>query len=116
MRKVVFLKQAGNAGIRNKPKRIRLTMRISPNFAFLRVHDLQLVRLGTQAEQYFHDDPNTCLIKLRQFGELLAQIIAASTGLYENRDEKQVDLLRRLASERVITGGEQVTFLREKLE
>lgn len=79
-------------------------MRISPNFAFLRVHDLQLVRLGTQAEQYFHDDPNTCLIKLRQFGELLAQLIAASAGLYENPGENQVDLLRRLETQRAVTG------------
>jgi type I restriction enzyme R subunit len=35
-------------------------------------HDPQLVRLGGLAERYFKDDPNTCLIKLRQFGEVLA--------------------------------------------
>ena len=54
------------------------------------------------AERYFHDDPNTCLIKLRQFGELLAQLIAAKTGLYETREELQADLLRRLRFERVL--------------
>jgi len=43
----------------------------SPNFAFLEVDELQLVRLGTLAEQYFATDPVTCLMKLRQFGELL---------------------------------------------
>ena len=53
-------------------------MQVSPNFAFLKVHDLQLVRLGSQAERYFAEDPNTCLIKLRQFGELLAQLVAAT--------------------------------------
>jgi type I restriction enzyme R subunit len=68
----------------------------SGNFGFLKAHDAQLVRLGVLAERYSHDDPNTCLIKLRQFGELLAQLVAAKTGLYEVRDESQSDLLRRL--------------------
>lgn len=36
------------------------------NFAHLRAHDEQLVRLGMLAERYFSDDPNTCLLKLRQ--------------------------------------------------
>ena len=54
---------------------------ISANFDFLKVHEPQLVRLGAQAERYFGDDPNTCLIKLRQFGELLAQLTAAKAGL-----------------------------------
>ncbi len=72
------------------------------NFRFLEPHDVQLVRLGALAERYFHDDPNTCLIKLRQFSELLAQLIAAKTGLYEKGDESQADLLRRLRFERVL--------------
>jgi type I restriction enzyme, R subunit len=72
------------------------------NFLFLKQHDVQLVRLGALAERYFHDDQNTCLIKLRQFGELLAQLIAAKTGLYEAGDESQADLLRRLRFERVL--------------
>ncbi|MBD2101778.1 type I restriction-modification system endonuclease [Leptolyngbya sp. FACHB-261] len=70
----------------------------SQNFAFLQVHDTQLVRLGTLAEQYFVTDPNTCLIKLRQFSELLAQLVAARVGLYLE-GENQVDLLRRLRDE-----------------
>jgi len=76
----------------------------SGNFGFLKAHDAQLVRLGALAERYFHDDPNTCLIKLRQFGELLAQLIAAKTGLYQvqGREEAQSDLLRRLRFERVM--------------
>lgn len=74
----------------------------SGNFGFLEAHDVQLVRLGALAERYFHDDPNTCLIKLRQFSELLAQLIAAKTGLYESGDESQADLLRRLRFERVL--------------
>ena len=46
---------------------------ISANFDFLGKYDVQLVRLGALAERYFKEDPNTCLIKLRQFGEVLAQ-------------------------------------------
>jgi type I restriction enzyme R subunit len=75
---------------------------ISANFEFLGKHDVQLVRLGALAERYFKDDPNTCLIKLRQFGEVLAQLTAAKAGLYSSPEEPQSDLLRRLKFERVV--------------
>ena len=75
---------------------------LSANFDFLAAHDAQLVRLGGLAERYFKDDPNTCLIKLRQFGELLAQLTAATAGLLASPEEQQVDLLRRLKFERVV--------------
>jgi type I restriction enzyme R subunit len=71
-------------------------IQMSQNFAFLKVYDVRFVTLGSQAEQYFLNDPNTCLLKLRQFGELLAQFIAARVGLYEDHQESQVNLLRRL--------------------
>lgn len=74
----------------------------SANFDFLRVHDVQLVRLASLAERYFQDDPSTCLIKLRQFAELLAQLTAAKTGLFISAEESQADLLRRLKVERVL--------------
>ena len=38
---------------------------MSINFAHLRPYDEQLFRLGSLAERYFPDDPNTALIKLR---------------------------------------------------
>lgn len=72
------------------------------NFGFLMRHDAQLVRLGALAERYFRDDPNTCLLKLRQFGELLAQQVAARTGTFTTTDEPQAELLRRLKVDRVI--------------
>lgn len=72
----------------------------SPNFAFLARYDEQLVQLAGLAERYFRDDPNTCLIKLRQFGEQLAQHLAARTGLFTSTEEPQVELLRRLKAER----------------
>ena len=87
-------------------------MQVSPNFAFLKVHDLQLVRLGSQAERYFAEDPNTCLIKLRQFGELLAQLVAATVGLYEDKAETQIELLRRLELRGAI-GGEALDLFHE---
>jgi type I restriction enzyme, R subunit len=87
-------------------------VQVSPNFAFLKVHDLQLVRLGSQAERYFAEDPNTCLIKLRQFGELLAQLVAATVGLYEDKAETQIELLRRLELRGAI-GGEALDLFHE---
>ena len=75
---------------------------LSANFDFLGKEDAQLVRLGALAERYFKDDPNTCLIKLRQFGEILAQLTAAKAGLYSSPEEQQTELLRRLKFERVL--------------
>jgi type I restriction enzyme, R subunit len=66
------------------------------NFSFLSEHDPQLMRFGMLAERYFPEDPNTCLIKLRQLTELLAQLVASRTGLFVSADEGQFDLLRRL--------------------
>ena len=85
-------------------------MAVSPNFTFLGVHDAQLVKIGTLAERYFQDDPVTCLIKLRQFGELLAQLVAANVGLYTNPDESQLDLLNRLQSQNLIPGDVKNLF------
>jgi type I restriction enzyme R subunit len=76
----------------------------SANFDFLKVHEPSLVTLGAQAEQYFRSDPNTCLIKLRQFGEMLAQLTAAKTALFTSPDEAQPELLRRLKFAGAIPG------------
>ncbi|MBW4489943.1 MAG: type I restriction-modification system endonuclease [Trichocoleus desertorum ATA4-8-CV12] len=85
-------------------------MLVSLNFAFLEVHDPQLVRLGALAERYFATDSNTCLIKLRQFGELLAQLAAAKVGLYKSADERQIDLLRRLRDRNLLKGDVDKLF------
>jgi type I restriction enzyme R subunit len=73
------------------------------NFSFLKVHDEQLVRLGLLAERYFPEDPNTCLLKLRQLSELLAQLTATRVGSYVSADEKQYELLQRLEREKILT-------------
>ena len=85
-------------------------MAVSPNFAFLEVHDPQLVEIGTLAEKYFKDDPVTCLIKLRQFGESLARLVAAKVGLYTNLDESQLALLNRLQSQNLLPGNVKNLF------
>jgi len=61
----------------------------SQNFFFLRPDEQQLDRIGALAERYFPDDPNTCLIKLRQFGEDLARQSAARNGVLTSTDEPQ---------------------------
>jgi hypothetical protein len=76
----------------------------SVNFGFLKADSPQLVRLGALAEHYFQDDLNTCLIKLRQFGGLLAQTTAARCGAFASPAEPQPDLLRRLKFERILPG------------
>ena len=73
------------------------------NFRHLEAHDQQLVRLGMISERYFADDPNTCLLKLRHLTELLAQLAASNVGLFTSQDEKQVDLVRRLQDQGLVT-------------
>ncbi|PZU97963.1 MAG: hypothetical protein DCE90_05580 [Pseudanabaena sp.] len=76
----------------------------SANFSFLREHDPQLVNLAARAEQFFlDDDSNTCIIKLRQFAERLAKLIAANTGLSQVPKEAQLELIQRLRREGIIS-------------
>ena len=68
----------------------------SLNFEFLRAQDDLLYRLCASAEHYCVSDPNVTLLKLRQFGEALAQHLAASFGVPASRDTAQADLLGTL--------------------
>ena len=68
----------------------------SSNFSFLNFANPQLANLGTLAERYLTDDPNTCLVKLRQFAEKLAQDIATRLNIFESVQEEQLSLLNRL--------------------
>jgi type I restriction enzyme, R subunit len=72
------------------------------NFEFLAKVEPQLMRLGALAERYFPEDPNTSLMKLRQFGELLAQNIAAQVGAYNDPMVSQYDLLNNLRDKKVL--------------
>ena len=76
---------------------------VSPNFAFLAKHDELLVRYGAQAERYVFDDPNTAIIKLRQFSEVLAKHAAARTGLYLSTEDSFAVVLSRLQDSGVLS-------------
>ncbi len=82
--------------------RAALTVPHTPNFAFLAVHSAQLVRLGAVAERNFVDDPSTTLIKLRQFGELMAHLLAARARILGTAEEPQLERLRRLQDRGVL--------------
>jgi type I restriction enzyme, R subunit len=69
----------------------------SANFEFLKPVDAQLFRLAALAEHYFRADPNTCLLKLRQFAELMARDVGARAGLLAEPDQAQAQLLGALA-------------------
>jgi type I restriction enzyme, R subunit len=49
-----------------------------------------------EASTIFSDDPIVALIIVRQFGKVLAQFVAAASGLFTDATEQQHDLLRRL--------------------
>lgn len=68
----------------------------SSNFDFLQAHGPLLVRLPSLAERYVHDDPNTAILKLRQFAELLARQAAARLGLDVGSETDQLSLVRGL--------------------
>jgi type I restriction enzyme R subunit len=74
----------------------------SPNFGFLAAHDARLAQLGALAERYFTEDPSTSLVKLRQFAEIMAKLLAARTASYLRPDEQLNDLLKRLRADNIL--------------
>ena len=82
----------------------------SANFDFLRAHGQQLFRLAAQAEHYFRTDPNTTLMKLRQFAELLAKEVAARTGSLRSADDRFFDLLGELGRSGYVPGQAMTLF------
>ncbi|AKH21037.1 DUF4145 domain-containing protein [Sedimenticola thiotaurini] len=68
----------------------------SVNFSFLAEYDPIFLQLVAAAEGAFASDPNTTLIKLRQFGEALAQDLAVRSGVQFDETTTQADLLGRL--------------------
>lgn len=77
----------------------------SANFSFLESHAPHLARLGMLAERYFTDDPNTAIVKLRQYGEAMAQITAAKLRVYIEDDNRQISVLTRLRDDAGIQKG-----------
>ncbi len=81
----------------------------SPNFGFLAKHDDVLVRHAALAERYVFDDANSALIKLRQFGELLAEHSAAYAGIAVDQQDSFLNVLDKLWNAGVL--GAQVSQL-----
>jgi len=75
----------------------------SPNFSFLYEHGILLSQCAVQAEKYVFDDPNTALIKIRQFGELLSQEVAARTGVDIFPEDNTITVLRKLEDHNILT-------------
>ena len=71
-------------------------MALNSNFGFLTDHDTLFFELASSAERVFASDPNTTLIKLRQFGEALAQNLAVRCGIELDEKIVQADLLYQL--------------------
>lgn len=71
-------------------------MNNSPNFGFLAKHDEVLVKHAALAERYVFDDANSSLVKLRQFGELLAEHCAAYAGIAVDERESFLSVLDKL--------------------
>ena len=69
-----------------------------------------LAQLGASAERYCIADPNACLLKLRQFGEAIAQHLAAVHGLQADTETRQADLLADIRR-RQLVDGEVVSML-----
>lgn len=69
---------------------------MASNFSFLESHDPIFYQLAHNAETVFATDPNTTLIKLRQFGEAIAQEIATGAGIFFDEQTSQKDLLFRI--------------------
>lgn len=74
----------------------------STNFGFLKGYAPLFLQLCVSAERNYRDDPNTSLIKLRQFGEAVTKHLAAVLGVETADGDTQADLLRALQLRRLI--------------
>lgn len=78
----------------------------SPNFGFMSAHDPRLLFAAAQAERYVFSDPNSSMVKSRQFAELLAGRIAAHSGVRPGPDTDFFSTLRAIEERGV--GSEKV--------
>lgn len=73
-------------------------MQHSSNFEFLKEKDYNPIffKLTHNAERIFAIDPNASVVKFRQFGEALAQDLAARANIRVQKMDKQTDLLVKI--------------------
>jgi type I restriction enzyme R subunit len=67
----------------------------SPNFDFPAKLDTALMHQLVLPERYCIEDPNSALMKLRIFGELLAKNLAARFGIFTDQSQ-QNEILKKL--------------------
>ena len=72
------------------------------NFSFLAEHWPLLAEVVDLAEKNLYHDPNTSLIKLRMFGEIISKYLLAYENIKEPEDGKPISRLNILASKGVI--------------
>ncbi|MEV2254986.1 DEAD/DEAH box helicase family protein [Streptomyces sp. NPDC050147] len=89
--------------------RLERLARQSRNFGFLLPHLPLLVAYGTAAESHVFSDPNTSLIKSRQFGEAMAADLV-SRGRVRVEGSTQFDRLRALDREGYLHGDVNTAF------
>ena len=82
----------------------------SPNFSFLDGHEPLLLRYAAAAERYVFTDPNTALIKVRQFAEVLASEVAAATGVWSSDGAGFLDILNSLSSRGALSADVERLF------
>ncbi|MEL7470860.1 MAG: type I restriction-modification system endonuclease [Pseudomonadota bacterium] len=85
-------------------------MNRSSNFSFLSWADESLCQIGGFAERFFVEDPNTSLIKSRQFAELLAGHVAARSNVLCGPNDTQIDVLKNLSSSGILSKEVADTF------
>ena len=67
------------------------------NFEFLKSYDAIFFKLISVAEEFYRVDPNTTVVKVRQFAEAMAKDIASKLGITSNEYSNQSDLIRILS-------------------
>ncbi|WP_433729593.1 DEAD/DEAH box helicase family protein [Nocardia sp. CA-129566] len=82
----------------------------SPNFGRLVMHSELLAVYGAQAEAHVFTDANGALVHTRQFGEVLAELLAGKAGLQLNAGISQVARLDRLRKAGLLTGRVEDAF------
>ncbi len=73
------------------------------NFGFLMEHSPLLHKLGLLAEKYYADDPSTAIGKLRQFGEILVEQMAAVTNTPLHPNGSFLEAINALRYENVLS-------------
>lgn len=88
----------------------------SLNFSFIEEIEPVLFRLAYLSEALFSTDENTSLLKSRQFGEAVAQCIAARSSRPSMPGERQIDLLNRLKGDGLLPKSiaDMLNFIRKK--